>query len=307
MAGGMRKRGPQRGTKKDLNRRRESKKGSNGCNDGRKIAATLGIFAVLMIFLARMTNITRTNTPETFEAVLDLSATIVECDSSSYEPRVPGCSPSYCFRESVPNFATESEVECLLQLAEEGISIGGGGSGPVSVFDTASGASSKGKEFISAFQVLKATGRSLNKTRTAVFQSVVDRVGTYIRKKMGLTNLYPASPTFFSRIEGGVEPGQLNDQYWHKHVDTRQYGSFIYTTLLYLNTNHKHYKGGEFLFMDGSGTLLRPQAGMLLVFTSGEENPHKISKVTEGTRYAVTISWTCDERQANRRRFAAPR
>eukprot|EP00954_Amorphochlora_amoebiformis_P012197 952756-Amorphochlora_amoeboformis.AAC.1 len=37
MAGGMRKRGPQRGTKKDLNRRRESKKGSNGCNDGRKV------------------------------------------------------------------------------------------------------------------------------------------------------------------------------------------------------------------------------------------------------------------------------
>eukprot|EP00472_Partenskyella_glossopodia_P000484 CAMPEP_0197543972 /NCGR_PEP_ID=MMETSP1318-20131121/68521_1 /TAXON_ID=552666 /ORGANISM="Partenskyella glossopodia, Strain RCC365" /LENGTH=124 /DNA_ID=CAMNT_0043103341 /DNA_START=637 /DNA_END=1007 /DNA_ORIENTATION=- len=124
---------------------------------------------------------------------------------------------------------------------------------------------------------------------------------------MGLTMLYPAAPAFFSEIKSGPEAEQLNDEYWHVHIDTRQYGSFIYTALLYLNSHEEDYSGGEFVFVDrktgAAQQTIQPKAGMLLVFTSGEENPHHIQKVTEGTRYAVTISWTCAKQAQNSRRL----
>lgn len=34
------------------------------------------------------------------------------------------------------------------------------------------------------------------------------------------------------------------------------------------------------------------------MFTSGAENLHYVEKVTEGTRYALTIAFTCDARHA---------
>jgi len=166
------------------------------------------------------------------------------------------------------------------------------------------------------------SGKSLNDSLLRTFQAVIDRVGSTIAKKRGLEVLYPASPTFFSRIEGGSKAVQINDEYWHAHVDTRQYGTFIYTSLLYLNTHGEDYKGGEFQFVSPGGddeenddiegasspidapSIIHPRSGNLLIFTSGEENPHRVRKVREGVRYAVTISWTCDESAANARRFS---
>jgi hypothetical protein len=43
-----------------------------------------------------------------------------------------------------------------------------------------------------------------------------------------------ALPAFFSRIDA-APPASANDEYWHAHVDTLQYGSFDVTTLLYLS------------------------------------------------------------------------
>ena len=33
-------------------------------------------------------------------------------------------------------------------------------------------------------------------------------------------------------------------------------------------------------------------------FTAGWENPHQVEPVTEGTRFALTVAFTCDESQA---------
>lgn len=34
------------------------------------------------------------------------------------------------------------------------------------------------------------------------------------------------------------------------------------------------------------------------MFTSGAENLHYVEKVTQGTRFALTIAFTCDEKHA---------
>ena len=38
--------------------------------------------------------------------------------------------------------------------------------------------------------------------------------------------------------------------------------------------------------------------GRVSMFTSGSENLHHVEKVTSGTRYALTVSFTCDQKYA---------
>ena len=84
-----------------------------------------------------------------------------------------------------------------------------------------------------------------------------------------------------------------------------------YTALIYLNEAGRDYQGGIFEFDDdtdrhssngdGEGPMLRfvkPKAGRLLMFTSGEENVHHVNEVTSGVRYAITIAFTCDSTKA---------
>ena len=48
--------------------------------------------------------------------------------------------------------------------------------------------------------------------------------------------------SFFSHINSSKTAETLHDEYWHSHIDTEQYGTFAYTSILYLNTQ------GEDLF-----------------------------------------------------------
>merc|ERR1719277_17334 len=88
--------------------------------------------------------------------------------------------------------------------------------------------------------------------------------------------------TFFSHINGSKEAKTVHDEYWHQHTDTEQYGTFEYTTLLYLSTQGEDFDGGDFLFEkipDGHASdeqgakaevaaLVQPRFNRLLVFTS---------------------------------------
>lgn len=60
------------------------------------------------------------------------------------------------------------------------------------------------------------------------------------------------------------------------------------------------FKGGRFVFVDGidkslGNVTVEPRKGRVLMFSSGAENPHFVEKVTEGVRYAITVSFTCDK------------
>lgn len=105
-------------------------------------------------------------------------------------------------------------------------------------------------------------------------------------------------------------------RYWHAHIDKRQYGSFLYTGLLYLNDHSGEFTGGEFVFIEQPQQLsdkqqqqsatqsasrrlrLEPRAGRFVAFTSGSENVHAVTRVRSGTRYALTIAFTCDHSKA---------
>ena len=43
---------------------------------------------------------------------------------------------------------------------------------------------------------------------------------------------------------------------------------------------------------------IAPARGRLVLFSSGSEHPHRVTRVTRGTRLALTIAFTCDEAHA---------
>jgi hypothetical protein len=134
------------------------------------------------------------------------------------------------------------------------------------------------------------------------------------------TPLHLASPTFFSRLTAAPAV-TAHDEYWHSHVDKRAYGSFDVTCLLYLADHGTAFAGGEFVFDAapagtaasaggaggaGGAAVVEPREGRLSCFPSGAENPHHVARVTEGTRYALTVAYTCDARQGIRVPTAPP-
>ncbi|KAM6240360.1 2-oxoglutarate and iron-dependent oxygenase domain-containing protein 3 isoform 3-T3 [Spheniscus humboldti] len=125
---------------------------------------------------------------------------------------------------------------------------------------------------------------------------VRQRIQQRIAQAFGISSasMYLTKPTFFSRINN-TEAKTTHDEYWHPHVDKVTYGSFDYTSLLYLSDYTEDFGGGRFVFMDaGSNKTVEPRAGRVSFFTSGSENLHRVEKVHWGTRYAITISFTCN-------------
>ena len=45
----------------------------------------------------------------------------------------------------------------------------------------------------------------------------------------------------------------------------------------------------------GTQHTVEPMAGRLVVFTSGRENLHQVKKVTSGTRYVMSMWFTCNK------------
>ena len=69
----------------------------------------------------------------------------------------------------------------------------------------------------------------------SVYQELTRRVAAEVESTFGVSGVKLTSPTFFSRISADKPPKIPNDEYWHSHVDQLQYGSFVYTALLYLS------------------------------------------------------------------------
>lgn len=42
-------------------------------------------------------------------------------------------------------------------------------------------------------------------------------------------------------------------------------------------------------------TTVLPSRGRLVVFSSGSEHPHRVTRVTSGERLALTIAFSCDK------------
>lgn len=225
----------------------------------------------------------------------------VDC-SEDYEnyKRYPGCTPLRCGRAVTDVVVTRDEAQVLKRLAERGLSLAGSDGG-ASILDLHSGALSMGGQFVNIYRYF---GEQVSEVFTQedfqLYRDVRGRIQEVIAKVFGLdpSLVFLTKPTFFSRINSTIAKTQ-HDEYWHPHVDKVTYGSFDYTSLLYLSDYSSDFTGGRFIFMDANGNrTVEPRAGRLSFFTSGSENLHRVEQVTWGTRYAITVSFTCDPAHA---------
>jgi len=224
--------------------------------------------------------------------------------------RVKGCTPrgqKGCGRLVRNNFASADEVAALRTIAERGMAMGGGGAGGPTILDLQSGAVSYKDKFIDVWTAFNSSGAApFTKSDVQVYADLVERIRRLAEATFGASGLQLTEPTFFSRISGDRPPVTAHDEYWHVHVDAKQYGSFVYTALLYLADHGADFTGGSFEFMRSAAdppdaaalVAVPPTKGRLVLFTSGDEHPHRVTRVTAGERLALTIAFTCDERAA---------
>ncbi|XP_031841569.1 2-oxoglutarate and iron-dependent oxygenase domain-containing protein 3 isoform X2 [Nomia melanderi] len=171
-----------------------------------------------------------------------------------------------------------------------------GSNGGASILDLYSGALSKGNGFIDIYTLPEAKW-IFNNADLAIYKVVKTKIQHAIGHNFGVpaNKIYLTKPTFFSRMTN-VSAKTIHDEYWHPHVDKETYKSFFYTSLLYLNDFGRDFEGGRFIFIDKDNvnTTVEPRKGRVSMFTSGSENLHAVEKVQSGTRYALTVSFTCD-------------
>lgn len=223
---------------------------------------------------------------------------IVECETKAKDQEFPGCEPAKCGRYAVDKLVSESEAQALINMAEKGMALGGGAGG-ATIMDLHTWALSKGSQFADLRKLAKNSGikELFTYEDLKLYRTIKNRIQTTLEEKWKLKPglLHLTKPTFFSRIT--AKPAtNIHDEYWHSHIDKEQYERFHYTTLLYLNTHQRDYKGGRLIFDTRPlNHTMEPRSGRVLMFTSGKENPHHVEKVMSGTRYAITIPFTCDK------------
>jgi len=206
----------------------------------------------------------------------------------------PACLPTKCGRFTMDGLVTASEAHRLLDIAKKGLSKGGG-SGGASILDLHTGALSYGDKFINLYKLHEDLFTAED---FKLYNEVKDRVKEAVAFHFNVDSnkLYLTYPTFFSELTG-VPPATLHDEYWHPHIDKETYPSFHFTSLLYLVSYKRDFTGGRFVFLDTHQKMNRtidPKEGRISVFTSGAENKHHVEPVTGGTRYALTMGFTCD-------------
>ncbi|KAM3909964.1 2-oxoglutarate and iron-dependent oxygenase domain-containing protein 3 [Leptodactylus fuscus] len=209
---------------------------------------------------------------------------------------VIGCTPLKCGRAVTDAVITQEEARSMRRIAEAGLSLGGSDGG-ASILDLHSGALSMGKNFVNMYRYYGEQMKEiLTEDDFQLYRNVRRRIQQEIARTFDLdaSALHLTKPTFFSRMNSS-EAKTTHDEYWHPHIDKVTYGSFDYTSLLYLSDYSKDFGGGRFIFIDEkTNSTVEPKLGRLSFFTSGSENLHRVEKVSWGTRYAITISFTCN-------------
>jgi len=182
----------------------------------------------------------------------------------------------------------------------------GAGAGPPSVIDLHAETISYKEKFVNLTALMEFKSLNFSQAQVEAYQSVRESLRQRLSEFFGVPiEGLQHDMTFFSHINASKEAKNIHDEYWHTHIDTDQYGTFAYTTLLYLNTQDEDFEGGEFIFepvVEGDklrrGAAVEPRFGRVVAFTSDAENPHKVLKVTRGTRLALTAAFTCSREKA---------
>ncbi|KAK3712194.1 hypothetical protein QZH41_006453 [Actinostola sp. cb2023] len=237
-----------------------------------------------------------------FASVKDrISRRFLQVKCSDYGAEFKDCSPKKCGRVVMDDVVTLEEAVHLVKLAKKGMKYGKSSGGPT-ILDLHTGALTYEDKFVNIYKIAEKLGKDglFKKEDFEIYRRVKNKVQDAISKEFNVekSKLFLTKPTFFSRIKA-KSAKTIHDEYWHKHVDKETYGSFYYTSLVYLTDFAKNFTGGRFIFVDkNSNHTIEPRTGRLSFFTSGSENVHYVEKVTKGTRFAITISFTCDKKFA---------
>ncbi|XP_074648552.1 2-oxoglutarate and iron-dependent oxygenase domain-containing protein 3-like [Tubulanus polymorphus] len=214
--------------------------------------------------------------------------------------KFPGCVPKNCGRFVMDGLVTKEEIKRLANIAKKGLALGGS-SGGASIMDLHSGALSKDDKFVDIYKLMKTKkNKPFNEDDLQLYKRIRSKIQFNIAEAFGIPHnkLYLTKPTFFSRMTT-KSAKTIHDEYWHVHSDKETYGTFHYTSLLYLTDYDKDFTGGRFIFVDKSKNItIEPKKGRISFFTSGSENLHHVEKLESGTRYAITVAFTCDSSKA---------
>uniref|UniRef100_A0A8C0UL10 2-oxoglutarate and iron dependent oxygenase domain containing 3 n=1 Tax=Cyanistes caeruleus TaxID=156563 RepID=A0A8C0UL10_CYACU len=176
--------------------------------------------------------------------------------------RFAGCTPRKCGRGVTDAVITREEAERIRRIAERGLSLGGSDGG-ASILDLHSGALSLGKHFVNLYRYFGDKIQDIfTEEDFALYRDVRQRIQQRIAQVFGISSsaMYLTKPTFFSRMNS-TGAKTTHDEYWHPHVDKVTYGSFDYTSLLYLSDYSEDFGGGRFVFMDAdSNKTVEPRA-----------------------------------------------
>ncbi|CAN0233318.1 unnamed protein product [Ascophyllum nodosum] len=240
----------------------------------------------------------------------------VECAHTHYAPHVPGCHPVACGRFAQHTFLDRPSVKRLIAMAEEGTvacgedvrsGSGGLGGGPC-IMDVNSGfVRGAGGGMRNIYEPAAGEGSSplamYSEDDYRFYRNTIERIRVKVQQVFGLDFLKFTAPTFITRIQGrsGWLPSSPHDEYWHVHVDKNNTPHYDYSGLLYLSESAVDFEGGLFSFQDSDDSppemIIEPAPGLLLAFTAGMENPHRVHQVTAGTRYVLSFWFTCDKRR----------
>mmetsp|Transcript_147207 Transcript_147207/g.256933 ORF Transcript_147207/g.256933 Transcript_147207/m.256933 type:complete len:361 (-) Transcript_147207:33-1115(-) len=178
----------------------------------------------------------------------------------------------------------------------------GGGAGPPSVIDLHQGSISYKEKFVELKALMDFKSLRFTAEQVESYEMVRKGIRSQLAGLFGVAEeALLHDMTFFSHINASKAAKNIHDEYWHLHTDTEQYGTFAYTALLYLSTEHEEFEGGEFIFEGvdaGSSVAVEPRFNRLVVFTSEAENPHRVQKVTKGVRITLTSAFTCIKEKA---------
>ena len=258
----------------------------------------VSIFVIVLYY-----SVTNVSNSSTDDVSYPCNETIynVTCQADKDEVTHPDCSPQDCARIVVREFLTTQQASQLVNLVKKALAHGRSDGG-ASIFDFHSGAISRGGKFINVYSVHTAAGGEpvFSSGEFDVLYRVIEMVHTRVALYFGLDRdrLYLTNPTFFSEMT--ARPARtIHDEYWHTHIDKQTYEAFHYTSLIYLSEQDRDFTGGSFVYEDNgneSGMRIQPSVGLLSVFTSGSENPHRVERVRDGVRYALTVGFTCNPR-----------
>mmetsp|Transcript_29954 Transcript_29954/g.96639 ORF Transcript_29954/g.96639 Transcript_29954/m.96639 type:complete len:328 (-) Transcript_29954:75-1058(-) len=264
---------------------------------------TTRFWCSLLLLLVRLSSSSSEGPPRVRQAETSLEARRwpVECRHVDEGSACPRHGDDSCDRILYDDFIPEATVNALLSIAGRGMARSPASFGGPTIFDANSGyLMSPGARLENVYATNDARPEFFDSTELGLYKSVIQKLKAQVEASFGGVAVHFTAPTFIARLSGenaSWAPAEPHDEYWHAHADKDNTAHYEYSGLLYLSDFGKDFQGGLFEFVDDQGASLlqvEPRRGRLLLFASTRDNRHKVNRVTEGLRFALSFWFTCD-------------